>query len=64
VRADMNESLKKAIKNAFLSFDDKDGLASLKIAGYQAADDSLYDGIRKLIALKKALKAQRVAKNN
>ncbi len=64
VRGDMDPTLKTAIKDAFLSFNDKAGLGQLKISGYNQADDSLYDGIRKLIALKKALKAQKVAKNN
>lgn len=60
VRKDMPASLKKAIQEAFLSYRDKDGLDKLKISGYQKADDHLYDGIRQLIILKKALK---VAKN-
>ncbi len=60
VRKDLPESLKKAIQKAFVSYTDKDGLEKLKIAGFQKADDHLYDGIRQLIVLKKALK---VAKN-
>ncbi|MCF8056392.1 MAG: phosphonate ABC transporter substrate-binding protein [Desulfocapsa sp.] len=56
VRKDLPESLKKAIQEAFVSYTDKDGLEKLKIAGYQKADDHLYDGIRELIALKEAMK--------
>ncbi len=59
-RADLPASLKQAIQEAFLSYQDKDGLEKLKISGYQKADDKLYDGIRELIAMKKALK-ERVA---
>jgi len=59
-RADLPASLKQAIQEAFLSYQDKDGLEKLKISGFQKADDKLYDGIRELIALKKALK-ERVA---
>ncbi len=61
-RKDLPESLKKAIQDAFLSYKDKNGLKKLKISGFQKADDGLYDGIRQLIALKKALK-KKVAKN-
>lgn len=60
VRKDLPASLKQAIQDAFISFQDKDGLDKLKISGFQKADDTLYDGIRQLIAMKKALK---VAKN-
>lgn len=56
VRKDLPASLKKAIQKAFISYQDKDGLEKLKIAGYQKADDHLYDGIRQLIILKKASK--------
>ncbi|AGF78088.1 phosphonate ABC transporter, periplasmic phosphonate binding protein [Desulfocapsa sulfexigens DSM 10523] len=59
-RADLPASLKQAIQEAFISYQDKDGLEKLKISGFQKADDKLYDGIRELIALKKALK-ERVA---
>ena len=63
VRSDLPESLKVAIKNAFLSYHDAEGLKKLKISGYVPADDTLYNGVRKLIALKKALKAKKVASN-
>ncbi len=56
VRKDLPSSLKMAIKGAFLSYNNKDGLEKLKISGYVPGDDSLYDGVRKLIALKNSLK--------
>jgi phosphonate transport system substrate-binding protein len=59
VRKDLPPSLKKAVKQAFLSYKDKSGLEKLKISGYKPADDTLYDGIRELIRMKKALKAAR-----
>ncbi len=57
-RRDLPASLKKSIQDAFLSYNDKDGLEKLKISGYQKTDDKQYDGIRELIAMKKALKAK------
>ena len=62
-RSDLPVSLKMAIKGAFLSYNDAEGLDKLKISGYAQADDTLYNGVRKLIALKKALKAKKVASN-
>ncbi len=56
VRKDLPASLKEAIQKAFVSYTDKDGLEKLKISGYQMANDKMYDGIRQLIAAKKALK--------
>jgi phosphonate transport system substrate-binding protein len=56
VRSDLPESLKQAIKNAFISYDDVDGLKKLKLKGYAATDDSQYDSVRDLIELKKSLK--------
>lgn len=64
VRSDLPASLKMALKDAFLSFKDKEGLEKLKISGYIPGDDSLYNGIRELIELKKALKKKSVAKTN
>ncbi|HHD74678.1 MAG TPA: phosphonate ABC transporter substrate-binding protein [Nitratifractor sp.] len=55
VRKDLPESLKKAIKDAFISYDDKENLKAMKILGYKAADDKMYDGVRELIELKKSL---------
>lgn len=56
VRKDLPVSLKTAIKNAFVSFKDKDGLEKLKISGYIPGNDAMYDGVRKLIVLKEQLK--------
>lgn len=64
VRKDLPSSLKMAIKGAMIAYNDKDGLEKLKIAGYAPCDDKMYDGIRELIALKKALKSKQVAKKN
>jgi phosphonate transport system substrate-binding protein len=61
-RKDLPDSLKKAIQAAFISYQDKDGLEKLKISGFQKANDDLYNGIRQLIAMKKALK-KKIAKN-
>ncbi len=63
VRSDLPVSLKMAIKGAFISYDDKEGLDKLKISGYAPGNDKMYDGIRKMIALKQALK-DKVAKSN
>lgn len=62
VRKDLPPSLKQAIQDAFLSYKDKDGLEKLKISGFRKADDSLYDSIRELIVMKKALKAKAAKK--
>ncbi|PHR72645.1 MAG: phosphonate ABC transporter substrate-binding protein [Arcobacter sp.] len=56
VRKDMPQSLKMAIKGAFLSYNDPKGLEKLKNKGFIKADDSLYDSVRALIKLKKELK--------
>lgn len=47
------DSLKKALKEAFLSFNDPEGLKKLKIKGYVEASDSDYDPIRKINEAKK-----------
>jgi len=63
VRGDLPTSLKMAIKGAFISYHNKDGLEKLKISGYIPGDDSLYNGVRELIVLKNELKKkQKVAK--
>lgn len=64
VRKDLPSSLKMAIKGSMIAYNDKEGLEKLKIAGYAPGDDKMYDGIRELIALKKALKEKKVAKKN
>ena len=54
-RKDLPESLKMALKDAFLSFDDKQGLAALKLSKYGEVADADYDPIRELIEVKKQL---------
>ena len=54
-RKDLPESLKKAIKEAFLSYNDKEGLNKLKLKGYAATEDKTYNPIRDQIEVKKQL---------
>jgi len=54
-RKDLPESLKKALREAFLSYKDKDGLKQLKLKGYVATSDDVYDPIREQIEVKKQL---------
>ncbi len=54
-RKDIPESLKKALKTAFLSYNDKEGLSKLKIKGYAPVTDDVYDPIREQIEVKKRL---------
>ena len=54
-RKDLPESLKKALKEAFLTYNDKEGLKQLKLKEYAAVTDSLYDPIRDQIEVKKQL---------
>ncbi|MDT8421958.1 MAG: phosphonate ABC transporter substrate-binding protein [Desulfuromonadales bacterium] len=54
-RKDLPESLKKALKDAFLAYDDKAGLEQLKLSKYADVADSDYDPIRELIEVKKQL---------
>ena len=56
VRKDLPESLKKAIKDAFIAYKDKDNLKTMKILGYAPAEDSMFDGVRKMIKFKESLK--------
>lgn len=63
VRSDLPSSLKMAVKGAFISYNDTEGLGKLKISGYAPGNDAMYDPIRTLIATKKALQAKKVAKN-
>lgn len=56
-RGDLPVSLKMALKEAFLSYRDKDGLEKLKIKGYVEANDSMYNPVRDLIEVKKQLEA-------
>lgn len=55
VRSDLPESFKKAVKNAFLSYNDKEGLKKLKLKGYAPVKDSDYNSIRDLEAFKKSM---------
>ena len=59
VRGDLPESLKKALKEAFISYNDKDGLNKLKIKGYIEANDSMYNPIKDLIEVKKQLEEKK-----
>ena len=59
VRGDLPDSLKKALKEAFISYNDKDGLNKLKIKGYIEANDSMYNPVRDLIEVKKQLEAKK-----
>ena len=54
-RKDLPESLKKALKDAFLSYNDKEGLKKLKLKGYVTVSDDIYDPIRDQIEVKKQL---------
>jgi phosphonate transport system substrate-binding protein len=58
-RADLPASLKTAIKDAFLAYNDKDGLDKLKIKGYVESNDSIYNPVRELIEVKKQLEAKK-----
>jgi len=55
-RADLPNSLKMAIKGAFVSYNDPVGLERLKNKGFINVEDSKYDSVRELIELKKKLK--------
>ena len=54
-RKDLPGSLKKSLKEAFLSYKDKDGLKLLKLKGFVAASDDEYNPIRDQIEVKKKL---------
>lgn len=54
-RKDLPDSLKKALKEAFVSYNDPAGLDKLKIKGYMAGSDELFDPIRDLMEVKAAL---------
>ena len=57
-RADLPESLKKALQDAFSGYKDKEGLDMLKVSGYQAVTDDVYDPIREQIEVKKQLSGE------
>ena len=54
-RKDLPDSLKKALSDAFLSFNDNEGLKKLKIKGYEATQDAAYNPIRDQLEVKKQL---------
>ena len=54
-RKDIPESLKKALREAFLNYHDKTGLSQLKLKGYVSVTDDVYDPIRDQIEVKKQL---------
>lgn len=54
-RKDLPDSLKTAIKEAFLSYNDKEGLKLLKLKGFAATSDEAYNPIRDQIEVKKQL---------
>jgi len=58
-RGDLPNSLKMALKGAFLSYNDAEGLKRLKNKGFIKGDDSVYNSVRELIKLKKQLKAKK-----
>ncbi|WP_072680674.1 phosphonate ABC transporter substrate-binding protein [Arcobacter sp. LA11] len=55
-RKDLPTSLKMALKGAFLSYNDPEGLKKLKNKGFIKGDDAVYNPVRELIKLKKQLK--------
>ena len=57
-RKDLPDTLKTALKEAFLSYQDQEGLKMLKLQGYAAADDATYNPIREQIEVKKQLAAK------
>lgn len=54
-RKDLPASLKQALREAFLAFDDAEALKKLKLKGYAPATDATYDPIREQIEVKKQL---------
>ena len=55
-RKDLPDSLKRALKDAFLSYNDPEGLGQLKLKGYTDVTDEMYNPIRYLIDVQKQLK--------
>ena len=53
------ESLKKAVKDAFISYDDEVKLAKMKLKGFTSVTDSDYDSVRELMKLKKSMKKKK-----
>ena len=55
-RKDLPDSLKRALKDAFLTYNDAEGLGRLKLKGYTDVTDEMYNPIRNLINVQKQLK--------
>ena len=55
-RKDLPDSLKRALKDAFLAYDDPEGLGRLKLKGYTDVTDEMYNPIRNMITVQKQLK--------
>jgi phosphonate transport system substrate-binding protein len=58
-RKGLPESLKKALKDAFLSYKDPLGLKNLKLKGFASASDRDYDPVREQIDVKKQLESKK-----
>jgi len=58
-RKDLPPSLKKALKDAFLAYNDPVGLEKLKLKAYVEGSDELFDPIRDMIEVKAALERQK-----
>jgi len=58
-RKDLPESLRRAIRDALLSYNDKENLKALKIKGFAPIDDSAYNVIRELEKFKKSLEKKK-----
>ena len=55
-RKDLPDSLKKALKDAFVSYNDPQGLNKLKLTGFAPVADDVYNSIRDLMQVEKQLK--------
>jgi len=55
-RKDLPASLKRALKDAFLAYNDPEGLGRLKLKGYTDVTDEMYNPIRNMITVQKQLK--------
>ncbi len=58
-RKDLPESLRKALRDAFVELKDPAVLEPLKLKGYAATTDAAYDPIREQIEVKKLLEAKK-----
>lgn len=55
-RKDLPDSLKKALQDAFVSYNDPSGLNKLKLTGFAPVSDDTYNTIRELMQVEKQLK--------